>query len=176
MRTRKNTGSLGPAGTKPYRPFANNGHVAARIRQLIEPVCCQAGLELLHVEFQSEAGGKALRAYIDRPDGVTLADCELISREVGDLLDVHLEEKVAYRLEVSSPGSERPLGRVADFDSYKGHGVIVKTAQPVDGKKKFKGILQGTRQETVIVQTVEKTVAIPLEAITSARLASGPTS
>ena len=98
--------------------------IVARIRKLTESLCEAEGFELVHVEYQWEAGGNILRLYIDKPDvyqldahqlgGVTLDDCAYISRQVSDLLDVDLSESglddnMPYRLEVSSPGHDRPL-------------------------------------------------------------------
>jgi len=84
--------------------------IAASVKDLAEPLCESEGVELVYVEYQPEAGGMILRLYIDKPEGVTVDDCIYISRQLGDILDVNLENAGAYRLEVSSPGSDRPPG------------------------------------------------------------------
>ena len=77
--------------------------------KLAEPICSSEGMELIFVEYQREPGGRILRLYIDRPGGIALDDCAMVSRQIGDILDVHLDSNVPpYHLEVSSPGSQRP--------------------------------------------------------------------
>ena len=92
--------------------------IVERVWQLAQPLCASEGVELVHVEYQREQGGRTLRLYLDKPGGVTLDDCAGISRHLGDLLDVSLETAASYRLEVSSPGSKRPLGRLEDFKRF----------------------------------------------------------
>ena len=89
-------------------PFSDQEFLA-KANQLVEPVCDAEGLELVHAEYQTEPGGKILRLYIDKPDGISIDDCVAISRQVSDLLDIYVEGDQQYRLEVSSPGSNRPL-------------------------------------------------------------------
>ncbi|QTA93386.1 ribosome maturation factor RimP [Desulfonema magnum] len=129
-------------------------HVKAEeIRQIAEPLCEAEGMELAHVEYQREAGGRVLRLYIDRPGGVTLNDCVYISRQVNDLLDVHFMssgiEDEPYNLEVSSPGPNRPLGKRTDFERFRGKKVKIRTLGPVDGKKNIQGVLAGLSEEIV---------------------------
>jgi ribosome maturation factor RimP len=92
--------------------------VAEMVARLADPVCQSEGMELVHVEFQREPGGLTLRLYLDKPNGVTLDDCVAISRQLEDILDVHARDIPPYRLEVSSPGIERPVGKLADFMRY----------------------------------------------------------
>jgi ribosome maturation factor RimP len=146
--------------------------VAAEVRRLSEPVCAAEGVELVHVEYQREAGGRVLRLYIDRPGGVTLDDCVHVSRQLGDLLDVQLETEGPYRLEVSSPGVERPLGLPADFDRFKGREATIRTVRPRDGRRQFKGVLEGMDDGDVVLQAREETVRITLDEILRARLAN----
>jgi ribosome maturation factor RimP len=151
--------------------WAEKEKIIAQVKDLIEPLCEAEGMEIVHFEYQREAGGKILRLYIDRPGGVTLDDCVHISRQSGDLLDVYFENTGPYSLEVSSPGPNRPLGKKLDFERFKGNRVNIKTAQPVDGKQKFKGVLMGISEEIVKLSVDDKTVAIPYQEITMARLA-----
>ena len=157
--------------THKNRSPVNKKKIVAQAKDLIESLCETEGLELVHLEYQREAGGKILRLFIDRPGGVTLDDCVHISRQSSDLLDIYLEDTGPYRLEVSSPGPNRPLGKRRDFDRFKGSRVKIKTAQPVDGQKKFKGVLMGISEEIVKLSVNDKTAYIPYQDIIMARLA-----
>ena len=145
--------------------------IVSLVRDLAEPVCESEGMELIHVEYGPEKGGKTLRLYIDKPGGITLDDCAFISHQVGDILDVNLEDSGSYNLEVSSPGPERPLSKIDDFERFEGNIVKIKTSRPIDGQKKFKGILSGISEGVVTLFIENKTVAIPYPNITRARLA-----
>jgi len=152
------------------RSPVNKEKIFARARDLIESLCETEGLELVHLEYQREPGGRILRLFIDRPGGVTLDDCVCISRQSSDLLDVYFENIGPYRLEVSSPGPNRPLGKRLDFDRFKGSRVKIRTAQSVDGQKKFKGVLMGISEEIVKVSVDGKIACIPYQEIITARL------
>ena len=142
-----------------------------QVWDLAQPLCDSQGLELVHIEFQREPGGRILRIYIDKPDGVTLDDCVYFSRQLGDLLDVYLETGQAYNLEVSSPGTDRPLGRVEDFERFKGNMARIKTVRPLNGRKNFKGILLGISNENIKLRVLDNSIVeIALENIGKARL------
>lgn len=151
--------------------LANAEKIVSQARDLIESLCKTEGLELVHLEYQREAGGRILRLFIDRPGGVTLDDCVHISRQSSDLLDVYLENTGPYSLEISSPGPNRPLGKKFDFNRFKGSRVKIRTAQSIDGQKKFKGVLMGISEEIVKVSVDGKTACIPYQEIIMARLA-----
>ena len=142
----------------------------ASVNRLVEPVCDAEGIELVHTEYQMEPGGKVLRLYIDKPDGVGIDDCAAISRQVSDLLDIYIESDHRYRLEVSSPGSNRPLTKQGDFKRFKGQLVRIQSSRSIDGQKKFKGTLTDIKDGIVMLTVMEKSVAIPFEDITKARL------
>ena len=144
--------------------------IIRQVRQLAEPACAAEGLELIHVEFQSETRGRILRLYIDKVGGVTLDNCADLSRQISDLLDVCLEELGSYSLEVSSPGVERPLGKISDFDRFSGQTVKIRTFEPINDQKNFTGILTGISEGLVTLSMGEKTVAIPYDDINKARL------
>ena len=141
-----------------------------RAKELLEPMCEAEGVELVHIEYQREARGRILRLYIDRPGGVTLDDCVGISRQSGDLLDVYLDDMGPYRLEVSSLGPNRPLGKRIDYDKFKGNSVKIVTTQPINGQKNFKGILLGISDGMVELSIDDRTVTIPYSEIMRARL------
>jgi len=142
----------------------------AQANKIADPLCKAEGVELVHIEYQRETRGRILRLYIDKPGGITLDDCVRISRQFSDLLDAKIETEEPYSLEVSSPGPDRPLGNAVDFEKFKGNVAKIKTNLPVDGQKKFKGVLLGISEGTVKLMINEKTVAIPFQDITKARL------
>jgi ribosome maturation factor RimP len=144
--------------------------IAARVRDLAEPLCESEGVELVYVEYQPEASGMVLRLYIDKPEGLTVDDCIYISRQLGDILDVNFEDSGEYSLEVSSPGPDRPLWKKNDFNKFKGNVARIRTCRPLDGRKNFKGILLGISDETVKLMVDNKNVAIPFKEISRARL------
>lgn len=142
----------------------------ARLLRLIRPVIEELGLELVQLEYGSGRGAH-LRVYIDKPGGVTIADCETVSRALSDLLDAHDPIPRSYVLEVSSPGVERPLGGAGDFQRFLGEAVKVYTREPVAGRKSFAGKLSAAAEDHIEVVLEEgKRFAIPLKSITKAHL------
>ena len=144
--------------------------IAKRVNALAEPLCESEGIELGFIEYQREASGRILRVYIDRTGGVNLDDCTRISRQLGDLLDIYLDEIGPYSLEVSSPGSDRPLGKAVDFERFKGCEAKIRTAQPLEARRNFRGVLLGFLGGNVKIRVEDKTVEIPFEEIQKARL------
>jgi ribosome maturation factor RimP len=145
--------------------------VAGLVRSLAEPLCASEGLELVQVEFQRESNGRILRLYIDKPDGINLDDCVRVSRQIGDILDVNLEDLGPYSLEVTSPGPRRPLAKQEDFEKFKGNRAKIKTSRLLNGQKNFTGVITGISGKQVNLQIGEQTVAIPYQDISKARLA-----
>ncbi len=167
---------------------------------VIEPVCAAHGVELVDVSVSREPGGAVLRVLIDRErpelvgegdvppapgSGVSLSDCQAVSRDLSVALDVNeaVAPKIRYRLEISSPGLDRPLTRRRDFERFAGHEVRVQTraplAEPADaakapegagGRRKFQGVLRGLEGEQVRVEDGATSFRIPLEAIARAHL------
>lgn len=144
--------------------------IVSQVADLAVPLCEAEGIEMVHLEYQREAGGRILRLYIDKPGGVTLDDCTRVSRQLSDILDVHIELDLSYSLEVSSPGPDRPLGKLSDFDRFQGHTAKIRTHQAIDGQKNFTGVLLGVSEGTVRMMIDQKTVAIPSQDIHRARL------
>lgn len=141
-----------------------------QVCRIVEPVCESEGMELVHIEYQKEPAGRILRIYIDKPGGVSLGDCAATSRQVSDLLDVYIERKSSYHLEISSPGTNRPLGKAEDFDRFKNHSIRIKSFQPINGQKNFKGTLMGIENGRVTLMVKEQPIAIDIENIAKARL------
>ena len=144
--------------------------VIGRVWQLAEPLCRSEGMELVHVEYQREPGGRTLRIYLDKPGGVTLDDCVHISRQLSDLLDAALDLEEAYRMEVSSPGVRRPLGKFDDFERFRGCRAKIRTAQAIDGRKNFTGELAGTKGPAVLLTVDNQTMGIVFADIVKAHL------
>jgi ribosome maturation factor RimP len=138
--------------------------------RVVEPVCESEGMELVHVEYQKEPAGRILRLYIDKPGGVTLDDCAATSKQVSDLLDIYIERDTSYHLEVSSPGTNRPIGKVDDFNRFKEYSVRIKSFRPVNGQKNFKGVLMGVEDSKVNLIVNDQPVAIDIDNIAKARL------
>ncbi len=135
------------------------------LQALIEPTVAGLGYELVALE---RAGRGLLRLYIDKPGGVDLEDCARVSNQITRLLVV---ENVDYeRLEVSSPGLDRPLVKAADFARFAGERAQVRLRMPVAGRRKFVGVLRGMDQDRVCLQTQEGELRLALTEIESARL------
>ncbi len=145
--------------------------IAARVRALAEPILADLGLELVDAEFRREAQGWILRLYMDKPGGVTLDDCQRVSEELGDHLDVEDFIGYPYHLEVSSPGLDRPLTRDQDFVRFAGKDARVSTREDLDGRHNFRGRLAGLQDGAVLLDLSDgQRVAIPRELILRARL------
>ena len=149
--------------------------VKEKIRQLAEPVVVSEGIELIHVECVKMHTRWIIRLFLDKENGVTLADCANISNQLGDLFDIREVIKGAYTLEVSSPGFDRPMSRDQDFVKYKNSKVNIKTSIKIEGIKNFHGILLGCIEETgqklVLIDIAGKIHRIPKQDIAKANLA-----
>ena len=143
-----------------------------RTEALLEPVIRENGFELVDVEYVKEAGTWYLRAYIDKPGGITIGDCEKVSRALSDLLDAEDFIEEAYVLEVSSPGLGRPLKKEKDFARSIGRDVEVKLFRAVDRQKSFEGTLKAYDRTTItITLPEEKDMVLDRENIALVRLA-----
>ena len=119
--------------------------------KLIEPVVSGFGFELVDVEYVKEGGTWYLRAYIDKPGGITVDDCEAVSRKFSDILDEKDYIEDSYVFEVSSPGLGRPLKKEKDFARSIGEEVEIRTYRAIDRQKEFVGILKCYDAETVTI-------------------------
>jgi ribosome maturation factor RimP len=149
------------------------------LEELIDPICRAHGVELVDVRYLREPGGAVIRVIIDREvpgldvgSGVSLEDCTAVSRDASSALDVHqdLMPSGAYRLEVSSPGLERPLVKLSDFERFAGREVKLKTRTPIEKQRRFRGTLRGVVDERVELDENGKVVRIPHEDIAQANL------
>ena len=147
------------------------GEVVERVRSLAQPILTDRGLELVDVEFLRESQGWILRLYLDRPGGVTLEDCQRVSEELGDHLDVEDVIDQPYSLEVSSPGLDRPLTRESDFVAFAGKAARITTHEAIEGQRNFRGRLAGLDEGAVLLDLPDgRRVRIPRGLIAKARL------
>ncbi len=144
--------------------------VLKEIERLIEPVLAEMGIELVDMEYHSGQGRRVLRIYADRPTGINLDDCAMVSREIGNLLDVKDLLQRHYVLEVSSPGLNRPLKREKDFLRAIGQKIKVKTAVPLKGRKNFSGVLQSFENGMLQLMLDDTVVQISEENVNKANL------
>jgi ribosome maturation factor RimP len=164
-------------GDSDTRRFLRETGVAAEIAAIVEPVLEDLGFRLVRVKIQG--GGtadKIVQLMVERPDGsITIDDCETISKQVSPVLDVADPIAGAYRLEISSPGIDRPLVRPSDFEDWSGHEARIELTEPVGGRRKFKGVLEGFEDGEVRIEadTGEHGVqhlGLPVNLISDARL------
>ena len=128
-----------------------------KTEELLEPIVKENGFELVDVEYVKEAGTWYLRAYIDKPGGITVDDCEEVSRALSDLLDEEDFISENYILEVSSPGLDRPLKKEKDFARSIGKDVEVKLFKAINKEKEFVGILKAYDEDTVTLEMEDET-------------------
>ena len=160
------------------RRFLRETGVAAEIATIVEPVLEDLGFRLVGVKVQGGGGtaDKIVQLMAERPDGsITIDDCETISKQVSPVLDVADPVSGAYRLEVSSPGIDRPLVRPSDFEDWSGHEAKIELTEPVGGRRKFKGMLEGFEDGEVRIEadTGEHGIqhlGLPVNLISEARL------
>jgi ribosome maturation factor RimP len=139
----------------------------ARFAPLVEGL----GYELWELEYSPGRGNGLLRLYIDAAAGITVDDCERVSRAVGEVLDAEDPIPGQYTLEVSSPGLERPLRTAEQFARFVGEPVYVETVQAIEGRRRFKGALVAAGAGTIEVDVDGRRWTLPLSGIRKAHLA-----
>jgi len=146
--------------------------LARQVGEVVEPVCQAENIEFVHAECLSSGGGMLVRLYLDKPGGITLDDLSGMSRQFDDLLDVHFNRLGSYRLEVSSPGLDRPLSKIEDFKKFVGNRVKIKINGFIEKRKEYTGILKNVTEEGVTIDSDNKEFFIEFEQINKARLAN----
>lgn len=145
-----------------------------KLEPLVEPVLEDEGLELVDLEWVSLSGQWVLRVYMDKEGGVTLDDCQRVSRRLDPVLDVEDLIPSHYNLEVSSPGLNRRLKKASDFRRFSGHRARIELSSPLQGRRRFRGKLAGISGEeaTEILLELEggEVVHLPLADVGKARL------
>lgn len=138
--------------------------------EMIRPVVEGLGFEFWGMEYISQGKHSTLRVFIDSEDGITLENCELVSRQVSGVMDV--EDPIAgeYALEVSSPGMDRPLYTLDQFERYAGHRVSLRLRMPFDGRRKFEGVLKGIEGNDVVMVVDDTEYLFPVDSIDKANV------
>ena len=152
--------------------MADRSIIIEKVREIAERVAADTGLEVVEVQLLGGGGSRILRIFIDKPEGVTHADCERISQHVGTILDV--EDVVPggrYTLEVSSPGLERKLTRPREFERFVGHKVKVVLRQPVENQRHWVGALRNFAEGIITLEpSPGRSIQFPLELVERANL------
>jgi len=148
------------------------GRAQTQLEALLSPVVVSLGYEFVGMEYLPQGKHSLLRLYIDKPDGITVDDCSTVSHQVSGVLEVEDPISGHYVLEVSSPGLDRPLFKFEDFERFSGHNVQIKLQIPLDGRRNFKGLLQGVQADgqLVDVEIDEALISLPWDRIEKARL------
>ena len=137
------------------------------LETLIEKLVTQLGYEL--VDFETVNGGQILRIFIDKGDLIDIEDCTKVSNHVNNVLSVETDYDYE-RLEVSSPGLDRVIKKLNDFDRFKGQKIKIKTRFAIENRKNFKGTLSGTKSESIMIEVDNESLLIDFENIDKARL------
>jgi ribosome maturation factor RimP len=148
--------------------------VREQLIELLAPVVHDLGYQLWELEFASRSSGGLLRLYIDAVDGISLEDCERVSRAVSEVLDSSDPIQGHYTLEVSSPGLDRVLRTREHFSAYVGEQVRVEMKQLVEGRRRFVGRLVEVADDEIVLEVDGAKTQLPLSAIHKARLAPWP--
>jgi ribosome maturation factor RimP len=144
--------------------------IGEELAVLLEPTVERLGYELADLEVRLGGKGGLIRLFIDREEGISLEDCEKVSRAVSALLDVEDPVPGNYNLEVSSPGLDRKLTKIAHFQRFIGETVQVKLRFPLDGRRRFRGNLLAQENDNIVIEVDGESYNLPLSMIDTARL------
>ena len=165
---------FGASGVRARRRLILENDLAdiAGLTALIEPEAERLGLAIVRVGMFGGTSDPTLQVMAERPDTrqLTLDDCAMLSRAISEVLDATDPIEHAYRLEVSSPGIDRPLTRLSDFGDWAGHEARIKLTEPIDGRKLFDARLDGIEGDMIMVSAKHGTMQIPSGAVASAKL------
>lgn len=140
------------------------------IADLVEPVIKKDDIELVDVEYKKVGKAWVLAVFIDKKEGVTIDDCQKLSREIGDLIEVNELISAPYTLEVSSPGLDRSLKKDHDFLRNQGKRIKVKTFSSIDNKKQFSGTIKSFSNQTLFLENSAGTLELKIDQIAQAKL------
>jgi ribosome maturation factor RimP len=154
------------------RNMADRATIVERVREITERVGADKALEVVDVQMLGGGGTRVLRIFIDKPEGVTHADCEYITQNVGTILDVDdVIPGGRYTMEVSSPGVERKLAKPKEFERFVGHKVKVVLRQPVEDQKTWIGALRSFAEGIITLEpSPGRSIQFPLELVEKANL------
>ncbi len=140
------------------------------LRNMLEPTVQRLGYELADLEVRLSGKGGLVRITIDKPEGIDLDDCEKVSHAVSALLDVEDPMAGEYNLEVSSPGLDRKLTKVEHFQRFEGETVKITMRFPIEGRRRFRGKLLSSNDESIVVEVDGESHSLPLARLDTARL------
>ncbi len=144
--------------------------IVDQVRAIADPILLNEGMELVDVEYRRESKGWVLRLFLDKEGGVTLDDCARVSQEVGRSLDIEDVIQAPYTLEVSSPGLARRLRTEKDFTKYCHRLIKVRTLDPIENRRQFKGKLLGISENKIRIEIDKAVLQIPLSNVAKANL------
>ncbi len=145
--------------------------IEEKVREIAARVAEENKIELVHAETVGSKHNPIIRVFIDKPEGISHSDCEITSRGIEAILDADETISPTYMLEVSSPGLERELYSLQDFEKYNGNLAKVKTATPINGQKNFRGRIVGIKGEEILFDDkTSGTLSFPFSAIVKANL------
>ena len=151
--------------------MASRDAIIEKVQEITERVAGDAGLEVVDVQMLGGGGSRLLRIFIDKPEGVTHADCELISHEVGTILDVEDIVPGHYTLEVSSPGVERKLIKLTDFERFTGKKIKTVLKDPIENSRTWEGTLASCADGLITLEVNEgKKIQFPFDRVEKANL------
>jgi ribosome maturation factor RimP len=168
--------SMSSSSLSADRRFAKETGIEREIAKLAEPSIEALGFRLVRIKVSARDGG-TVQVMAERPEGqMTIDDCVAISRKLSELFEAHDPMPGGYRLEVSSPGIDRPLVRPSDFASWVGHEAKIELKELVDGRKRFRGVIEGADDDEALLrielpgETEPQTIGIPFALISEAKL------
>lgn len=144
--------------------------IQERLTEMFEPVATALGCELWGVEYLAQGRRALLRVYIEKEGGIGVDDCEKVSRQVSSVLDVEDPIQSEYTLEVSSPGMDRPLFKLEQFESNVGETVAVRLRLPFEGRRKFTGLLKGIENDEIVLEVDNEEYVLPYELVDKANI------
>ena len=148
-----------------------SGAILSKVEAIAERVANSSGIEIVEIELKGGGQNRFLRISIDKPEGVTHADCEAISHEVGTILDVEDVIPGHYTLEVSSPGVERKLSKFKDFERFTGKKIKAILREPIENARNWEGTLAGCADGLITLEVAEgKKIQFPLKQVEKANL------
>ena len=157
--------------SEPMNDLVAKASIDRRMAEVITPVIEDLGFELVRVRLMAGSKSKTLQIMAEKPEGgIEVDDCAAISTAVSATLDVEDPIEDAYTLEVSSPGIDRPLTRLKDFETWEGYEAKLETSEMIDGRKRFKGQLQGVEGDEVLIEIEEGTIGLKFDWLADAKL------
>ncbi len=148
-----------------------NKEILNQIEEYLQPIVVEVGVEVCDIELVKEGPNLYLRIYIEKEDGVTISDCESVSRKIEVILDEKDPIATPYILEVSSPGIDRPLKKDSDYEKYSGEIVDIKLYKAINKQKEFQGELVGLENDVVTIIVDDETIKFDKADIAICRLA-----